>query len=636
MSEVTTSRGVEAVLDDDLADMAIEEADPNILRLALMHATGDESLAEMRTELVQSGLFPTQTLGEEHHAEVRAKAHAFFKSGAAPAAADQERVRALMSVANGAELTDEEFRFGYEELALEEFPRDIHWKSKPHQSVLDKLHVTIIGAGFSGIAMAVQLGRLGIPYTVLERQTGVGGVWLTNRYPGARVDIPSFNYQFKFEKNYPWKSLFPLRQETLDYLTHVAAKQDVISHCKFETQVERATWIEQDGQWELTVTDGSGLQQTSRTNFIVCATGLFSTPLEAEFEGKDEFRGRILHTTNWDYSYKHQGKKVAIIGNGSSGAQLAPSIVDDVESLTVFQRTPHWVMPLPGYLDSWSKEAQWLFDNIPYYWNWFSYSSFLAILNLEKLQEYDPSWQEAGGSINEQNDNMRSMLMEHIESQLGDRPDLKQRVIPKVAPLGRRFVIDMGWYDTLKRDDVELVTEGISRFDENGIITADGESRPFDLVVLATGFQVSKYFFPIKFVGRESTTLEELWEKDGARAFLSMTFPGMPNMFAMYGPSGQARTGGFPMWTEIWTRYILEGIVGLVESGQSSMEVRRDAFDTYNESVDEADKKVLWQREGKGSYYLNEFGRNELNCPFGVQDAFLAMETFNFADYHVK
>jgi 4-hydroxyacetophenone monooxygenase len=633
MSEVTATRGD---VSETLADRAIEAADPNILRLALLHATGDASLADMRTEMVESGLFPARALAAEHHEEVKAKARAFLRSGATAAKPDKDRVRELMSVAKGEVLTDEEFRFGYEELALEDFPREIEWTSKPSPSVLESLHVTVIGAGFSGIAMAVQLGRLGIPYTLVERQTGVGGVWLTNAYPGARVDVPSFNYQYKFEKSYPWKSLFPQRQETLDYLTHVATKYDVLPHCQFETQVERAEWRDEDSTWELTVTDRSGLRRSWRTNFIVCAAGLFSTPLEADFEGKERFSGRIVHTTNWDHSFDCTGKKVAIIGNGSSGAQLAPSIVGDVESLTLFQRTPHWVMPMPGYLDQWSEETQWLFENFPYYWNWFSYTSFLAILNLEELQDYDPEWQAAGGAINELNDNLKLKLLDYIEEQVGDRPDLKSKVVPKVAPLGRRFVIDMGWYDTLKRDNVELVTERIERFDENGIVTVDGTAREFDLVVLATGFQVSKYFFPITFVGRDATTLDDLWEKDGARAFLSMTFPGMPNMFAMYGPSGQARTGGFPMWTEIWTRYILEGIVGLIEGGNSSVEVRQEAFDEYNASVDEADAKVLWQQEGKGSYYLNAYGRNELNCPFHVQDAFLAMERFNFDDYHVK
>jgi 4-hydroxyacetophenone monooxygenase len=636
MSETTSPHDVHGAGRDDLAYRAIQAADPNILRLALLHATGDESLAHMRTEMVASGLFPTQALGEEHHGEVRDKARAFLRSGAAPAAPGKERIREIMSVANGADLTDDEFRFGYEELALDEFPRDVSWTSKPSAAELDKIHVTVIGGGFSGLAMAVQLGRLGIPYTLVERQSGIGGVWLTNRYPGARVDVPSFNYQYKFEKNYPWKSLFPKRNETLEYLNHVAAKFGVLPNCSFNTQVERAEWVERDAQWEITVSDGTGEHRTSRTNFIICAAGLFSTPLEADFPGKSEFRGQVVHTTQWNESVDHRGKKVALIGNGSSGAQLAPSIVGEVESLTVFQRTPHWVMPMPGYLDQWSEESRWLFDNIPYYWNWFSYTAFLAILNLEVLQDYDPEWQKSGGAINELNDNLRTMLMEHIEAEVGDRPDLLERVIPQVAPLGRRFVVDMGWYDTLKRDNVRLVTDGISHFDADGVVTTDGTSHPADLVVLATGFQVSKYFFPITFIGRDSATLDELWDKDGARAFLSMTFPGMPNMFAMYGPSGQARTGGFPMWTEIWTRYILEGIVSLIESGQSSMEVRRDVFEAYNESVDEADTKVLWQKEGKGSYYLNAFGRNELNCPFHVQDAFLSMETMNLSDYHVK
>jgi 4-hydroxyacetophenone monooxygenase len=622
--------------DEELAMRALEQADPNILRLSLMHATGDDSLADMRIERVESGLFPTWALGEEHHAEVKERMLEFLRSAGTPAVADSDRVRMLMSMANGAELTDEAFRFGFEELALEDFPRDVRWTSEPSAALLENLHVTIIGGGFSGIAVAVQLGRLGIPYTLVERQAGLGGTWMFNDYPGLRVDVPSSSYQFKFEKKYPWKSIFPRRAEILEYLEHVAAKHDVLSHCKFETEVEDAVWKEADSVWELTVADASGSHETLRTNYVVCAAGLFSTPLEAGFEGIDEFRGRVMHSTTWDNDYDYRGKKVAIIGSGSSGAQLAPTIVADVASLALFARTPHWVMPVPGYLDEWAAEIQWLFDNVPYYWNWFSYTSFLAVLNFQDLQEDDTAWQAAGGAINEANDKLRAMLLEYIQSHVGDRPDLIDRVVPSVAPLGRRFVVDMGWYDTIKRDDVELVSDRIARFDVDGIVTEDGRDRAFDLVVLATGFQVSKYFFPVKYVGRDGATLDQLWERDGARAYLSMTFPGLPNFFAMYGPNGQSRTGGFPMSTEIWTRYILEAIIGVTESGHSSLEVRRDVYDAYNESVDAANKTVIWEREGKGSYYINKFGRNELNHPFRVQDAFLSMESVDLGDYHVK
>lgn len=633
---VATSQAADVAFDEEHAKRVLDQADPNILRLCLMHATGDDSLADMRIERVEAGLFPTWALGEEHHTEVKERMLDLLRSGAAPAVADIDRVRMLMSTANGAGLTDEAFRFGYEELALEEFPRDVNWTSEPSAAQLENLHVTVIGAGFSGIAVAVQLGRLGIPYTLIERNGGLGGTWWFNDYPGLRVDVPSSSYQYKFEKKYPWKSIFPPRAEILEYLEHVAAKHDVPSHCRFETEVQQAVWNEGDSVWELTVTDSSGKSETLRSNYVVCAAGLFSTALEADFEGKDEFRGKIVHTTTWDKSYDYRDKNVAIVGSGSSGAQLAPTIVDDVASLTLFARTPHWVVPVPGYLDEWSAEIQWLFDNVPYYWNWFSYTSFLAVLNFQDLQDDDKDWQAAGGAINEANDKMHAMLLEYIQSQVGDRPDLIDRVIPSVAPLGRRFVVDMGWYDTIKRDDVELVSDRITRFDTDGVVTEDGKCRSFDLIVLATGYQVSKYFFPIEFVGRDGATLDQLWERDGARAYLSLTFPGMPNLFAMYGPNGQSRTGGFPMSTEIWARYILEAIISVTESGNSSLEVRRDIYDRYNEEIDAANKRVIWEREGIGSYYVNKFGRNELNHPFPVQDAFLGMESANLDDYHVK
>ncbi|WP_052730410.1 flavin-containing monooxygenase [Sphingomonas sp. SRS2] len=629
--------------EDQRAVEAIDGADVNVLRLALLQITGDAALAGMKVVKTpaRGGVLEADTLAVEHHAEVRRAALDYIRksrisSAETPPPPSREKAYELMKTFSAGDISPEELRFGYEELAFEDFPRQVNWQGKPPADVIADFEVLIIGAGISGVALGVTLNQLGIPYTILERHEGLGGTWWINDYPDCRVDITSYSYQFKFEKKYPWSEYYSSRDETLKYVQHVADKHDIASHVNFGSEVVSATWVEAEAKWHVATKDAHGVERIWVANVLISAAGLFATPKLPEIAGIETFEGAIFHTTQWDHDFDYRGKKVGLIGNGSTGSQLMPGIAQAASELTIFQRTAQWVMPAENYRDALPADVSWLIENIPFYWNWLCYSTFSTTCRLQELQEYDRAWQANGGTISQRNDKLRANLLKYIESKVGDAPELHNKLLPRFAPLGRRSVVDNGWYEALRRENVTLSTENITRITPKGIETSDGKHHDLDMLILAAGFHASRYLWPIKYVGRDGVTLEEVWAKDGPRSYLGMTLPGFPNFFIMYGPNGQPRAGGFFSWAEIWTRYILALITKMIESRSSSVEVRREVFDDYNREMDEEMKNLIWENEAKGSYFLNEFGRMAINLPWRAEKYHAMVESPDLADFELR
>jgi 4-hydroxyacetophenone monooxygenase len=621
-----------------MALAAIREADPNILRMALLQLTGDPTLEQMEvvTVPVRGGVLLGDALAERHHDEVRRRAFEYLKAN--PATADvpppsKEEAYRLLQLFSASPLDDRELAYGYEELALEPFPRDVQWRDRPAQKVIDQFKILIVGAGISGIATAVMLNRLGIPYSIVERNEGIGGTWWINDYPEARVDVTSYLYQYKFEKNYPWSSYYANRDETLEYLQFIAQKYGVIDHVELKTEVMSADWDEGARSWNV-VTRNAGGDETSRTvNVVISASGLFSTPKLPDIVGIETFAGAIFHTTQWDHSYDYEGKRIGLIGNGSTGSQLMPRLAETAGKLTVFQRTAQWVMPAENYKASIPPAMQWLFDHVPFYWNWYCYACFAATARLQDLQQHDREWQAKGGLINERNDKLRQSLLKYIESKVGDRPDLHEKLLPTFAPLGRRSVVDNGWYDALRRDNVELVTTSIKEITPAGVVTDDGTVHQLDMLVLAAGFQTSRYLFPVRYAGRNGVTIEDAWRHDGPRSYLGLTIPQFPNFFICYGPNSQPRSAGFYAWAEIWGQYCATMIAHMIENNLSEVEVKQDVFDQYNDELDREMPNLIWESEAKGSYYINEHGRMSVNAPWRIADYHARARYPNFDDF---
>ncbi|GAB7356260.1 hypothetical protein MBLNU459_g7071t1 [Dothideomycetes sp. NU459] len=633
-------------VNEEFIRKAVNEVSANPLRLALLQITKDKELEHMTVtkKAIRGGVLFDYVLSESDEQTVRAKAVAYLLLGPrnAPAPPSKTECFRLMDLFSDKPMRDQpgdpsfDYEEGYEELALENYPRDVDWTSTaPSTERLSEWKVIIVGAGISGLAAAIPLKKLGIPFEIIERQGGIGGTWLLNSYPGARVDTTSFLFQYKFEKAYPWTEYFASAGETRKYLEYVATKYGVKSSIKFNREVVAAKWESVNSKWHVQIRHKDGTEESLVCNAIISASGLFSTPNALpDIKGLSTFKGPLFHTAQWDHSVDHRNKDVALIGTGSTGAQLAPVVARESKSLTVYQRTPNWMFQIEGYRNAVSDHMHWLCNHLPYFWNWHCWATFYRSLHLAATQLRDEEWTAKGGKINKRNDTLRRNLTEMYEKEIGDRPDLMEKMMPTYAPMVRRLVVDNGFLACLKSDNVELVSDDIDSITETGILTKDGRHREFDIIVLGAGFKVSQYLWPVDYIGREGMTLAKAWAKDGARSYLGLTMPHYPNLFTLYGPNHQPRGGSLYSYGEMWARYAVASIVGMIERDVKSMEVRDDVFQQYQENLDKANEKLIWESNGS-SYYVNGYGRQAVNMPWTTAEYHSMIRKPNFDDYNM-
>ncbi len=610
--------------DKQLVRDAIEEADMNALRVTLYQHTRDSRFKDMGVELKTIPGTPYDILAvpEEHHDTLKEAAFEYLTNPEAPVRThlSQEEVRELIDVFDSTPATDSVARFAYEELAFDGYKRSAAWQNG-RPAAADDFEVLIIGAGFSAIVCAIQLQGLGIRYRIIERHGDFGGTWIWNAYPDARVDITNFIYSFTFEPDYPWQHAFAPREELLKYIDHLVEKYGLRTHTTFNTKVTRAEWQEETARWQVDLEGADGTPETIQPNIVLSCAGLFSTAKLPDIEGIETFNGAMFHTTQWDQDYDYTGKRVAIIGTGSTGSQLLPRVAEKAEFVSVYQRTPNWVTPVGRYRAPIPEPRKWLLANLPGYANWNRYTFVQASVRNQELQYLDEEWRAKGGKINEKNDNLREMLIGRIKHKMAAKPEYIEHLIPDFAPLSRRIVVDNGFYDTLLRDNVELVSDPIDCITPAGIRSNDGIQRNFDLIVLAAGFEVERYLWPVTYVGREGRTIEELWSEDGARAYVTMTLPGFPNFFMMYGPNAGVRAGSFHSAVEMLSRYICSAITQMIENGATSTELKREVYLDYNKRLDEGMTALLWEEEKGGkSYYLNQHGKSGVNMPWRMHE----------------
>jgi 4-hydroxyacetophenone monooxygenase len=344
--------------------------------------------------------------------------------------------------------------------------------------------------------------------------------------------------------------------------------------------------------------------------------------MAARFPGDEAFTGRIVHTAAWPDDLDLRGKRVAVIGTGASSVQLAPTIADQVEQLTVYQRTPQWVRPTENYNAPVDRDSRWLFAHLPYYGRWYRFAQFWRYGDgLLRFLRRDPDWPHPERAMNRVNDRHREEMTRHIESELTDRPDLVPQCLPDYPPFGKRILLDNDWYKTLVRPNVELITSAIERFEPDGIRTADGSVRPFDVIVLATGFTVTTLAARLNITGRDGRTLAEDWADENPTAYLGMTVPGFPNLFVMYGPNTNLGHGGSGMWVaETQSRYIAKCLALMGDNGWSALEVKDDRRRDYTSEIDAEHAELIWTHPGTRTYYRNRFGKVRSPMPFRMVD----------------
>jgi len=349
--------------------------------------------------------------------------------------------------------------------------------------------------------------------------------------------------------------------------------------------------------------------------------GILNRPSIPNFPGLDSFKGPKFHSARWDHSVDIKGKKVAMIGTGASGIQIGPSIAPEVGQLNIFQRSKHWIIRHPMYHEHVPAAVTWATRNIPYYLDWFRFQLFWAASDgFHPTLRIDPDWKDLDHSLNAENAKMREELIAYIESEIGDRPDLMEKVVPDYPPFGKRMLRDNNWYQMLRRPNVDLYAGDVERIEEDGVV-AGGKKYPADVIVFATGFHASKLLSPMDIKGRGGVTIRDLWGDDDPRAHLGITVPGFPNFYVLYGPNTNLAHGGSAFFhSECQVRYVCEALREMLENDWDELEVKEAPFEDYNEKVDAEHRQLVWAHPGVTSWYKNKSGRVIMNSPWKLAD----------------
>jgi 4-hydroxyacetophenone monooxygenase len=603
-------------------ELAVEHAEPMVLRGLLYQLTGDEDVAATRITVDPTGFQTAMKVDrDEDVALLRRKAIEFLlayrASGAGPLDIGPEgRLPLSLSLTLGEEIDDEEFKFCLEELALDPWVRSLDWQVPPPPQRLQDFSVTIVGAALGGLNVALMLKRAGIAYTMIEKNAGVGGTWYETRYPGARVDTPSRGYTHIFGAHFPYSSPFCDWAENQRYFDWVADTFDLRDDIVFNTEVRALTWDESASMWEIDIEGPEGRSRL-RSNAVVTAVGFLNRPQIPEIEGMADFRGDSWHTARWPQDVDVSRKRIAVVGTGCTGYQLIPELALEAEHVVAFQRRPQWVFGVPGYLSPFPPEVAWLDRNFPYYTNFMRLRTLGTGKAFWRLTEIDPGFDDPH-TVSELNRKTRESALAFLESKLGDHPDLLATMTPEHPPWSARAVMvdrDYCVLDAIQRDDVTLVTDGIRRINETGIETVDGTQHDVDVIVYATGFHASDYLFPMKVTGRGGRTLDGFWKEGGARAHRFCMVPGFPNLWSVYGPNtnGGLGPGAFH---ELVTRYALQCMERLILEDRQEIEPTEEAYWRFNEDVDERNARKTWSDPRSQSYYWTEHGRSAVMCPF--------------------
>jgi len=623
--------------DPDALTAALEAANLPTLLAWLAHFTGDDVWIEEPFKPGRAqGLDDNDDGGfsDEIQERIRTEAHAIIsawgRGEAEPAEAPApERIARIMGVALATRVSADYGELMAEELGI--VPRAAELPPAPTDR---PFRVAIIGAGLSGLCAAIQLQRAGIDYVVYEKNEEVGGTWFENTYPGCGVDTPSALYSYSFAQRSDWSRYFVQRDELFRYYRDIATEEDVREQVRFNTEVTAATWDEDGQVWRLDTSGPEG-PGAAVANVVISAVGQLNRPSVPHLPGLDTFEGPAVHTADWGDGVDLRGKRVAVIGTGASAMQLVPAIVDEAAHVTVFQRSPQWAVPQPNYHREPTADAIALRDLLPYYRGWYRLRQFWVLGDrIQPMLHIDPEWPDKDRSINKLNAGFREMLEGYIRHQLKGRDDLLEKSLPSYPPYGKRPLVDNGWYRTIRRDDVELVTDDVAEIRTDRVVTSAGTEHPADVIVLATGFQSLRILGPMEIHGRSGAELREEWGEDDARAYLGITVRDLPNFFCIFGPNTNTGHGGTVILpTEFQVRYALDLVGRMIREDVASVEVKPEVHDRYNDELDVALDRTIWTHPGMTTYYRNSRGRIVTNSPWTYLDYWQRTRTSDLGEY---
>jgi cation diffusion facilitator CzcD-associated flavoprotein CzcO len=452
--------------------------------------------------------------------------------------------------------------------------------------------IAIIGAGMSGICMAIKLEDAGIAsYTIFEQANEVGGTWRDNTYPGLTCDVPSRYYSYSFRPNPDWTHVFPPGPEVQAYFKRVADERDIRTHIRFGTEVASARY--ENGKWWITAGDGEEC-----FDVLITATGILRVPRYPDIAGLDTFGGPVFHSSRWDHSVPLSDKRIGLIGTGSSGVQITAELGGNVRHLSVFQRTAQWIFPWPNPRYSVltrSALRRWpRLSTLPYqFWGMF-------VLTLFGRAPVQPGWQRSV---------FRTLCRWNLRLSVRDAA-VRRKLTPPYEPMCKRQIFAARFYRAVQNRSVDVVSEAIDHIEPDGVVTADGVLHELDLLVLATGFHAHAYVQPMEIIGENGVTLDQAWA-DGPQAYRSVAVPGFPNMFMMMGPHSPVGNQSLVPIAEDQADYALWWIKQIRDGHVATAAPTAEATRQYNASMKAAMPQTVWVT-GCNSWYLGKDGLPEL------------------------
>ena len=475
--------------------------------------------------------------------------------------------------------------------------------------------VAVIGTGFGGLAAVIELKKRGFDdIVVLEKGDDVGGTWRDNTYPGAACDVPSPFYSYSFEANPHWPRRFAQQPAILDYIHRVADKYDVRRHVRFGTEVLGASYDDASGRWTVELSTGAPLV----VDVLVSAVGQLSRPSIPDLPGADTFAGPAFHSAEWDHDVDLAGKRVAVIGTGASAIQFVPAIQPEVGHMTVFQRTPPYIIPRPDR--EFSDLHRKVFANVPLTQlaergTWYGVVEGLSIAWV-----YSKSLAAA----------IRTRSRLHMRKQTKGRPGLFEKVWPDYQIGCKRILFSSDYLPALAAPNVDLETQRIAEITPTGVRTVDGVEHGADVIIWGTGFKATEFLAPMSIKGGDGRDLHDEWS-EGAHAYYGMTVPRFPGLFIMYGPNTNTGGGSIIYFLEAQARYLGDYVSHLAATGRP-LAVKREVEQEYDERIQAQLSDSVWTQ--CSSWYRNASGRITTNWPtLGAQ--YRSQAKFDPADYEV-
>jgi cation diffusion facilitator CzcD-associated flavoprotein CzcO len=477
--------------------------------------------------------------------------------------------------------------------------------------------VLVIGAGFAGVGAAIRLTEAGFDdYAVLEKADRLGGTWRDNTYPGCGCDVPSLVYSFSFAQSPDWSRSFAGQPEIQAYLERTAEDYKVTDRIHFGTEVKNARWNDDTQRWHL---DTSGGEYTARV--LVAGAGPLHEPNLPDVPGLDSFEGNVFHSARWDHDYDLTGKKVAVVGTGSSAIQFVPEIQPKTERLYLFQRTAPWVLPK---LDRPTSEAQKkLFRRVPALQR-AARNALYTTLELVQLAQRRPRVMQR----------VQKVGLRYLASEVKD-PELRRTLTPRFTLGCKRILLSNTYYRALQQPNAEVVPHALREVRANSVIGADGIEREVDAIIFGTGFHVTDMPIGERVHGPDGRSLADVWQ-GSPRAYLGTSVAGFPNLFMLIGPNtGNGHTSAIVL-IEAQLDYLLGALRQMRERGLASVDLKPDVQAAYNERVQAALAGTVWNAGGCKSYYLDRNGTNSTIYPWTTIDLRRRTSQFRLDEYRVR